>query len=182
MASNESCTERAVHPVDRAMHVLDLCLSPKPRVLPSASGAGMLGCVNSDCSAAIVAGATFQSGRHLCGSPKPCVCCWMQVLACLVAAIVAGMTLQSGSAIHQQIKRSVYIDTAVHDSTADAGDIAGAARKLHGMLYTGLVSCYCCCSQTLTASNAPWCCHVRIADRQLNESTYHAAHQSLDVS
>jgi hypothetical protein len=72
------------------------------------------------------------------------VCHSLQVLACLVAAIIAGMTLQSGSAIHQQVKRSVYMDSAEPESTADAADNAGAARKLHGMLSAGLVSgCFC---------------------------------------
>lgn len=60
-----------------------------------------------------------------------------QVLCCVAAAIVVVIALQSGAVVQQQIKRSVCIDSEVHE---EGMDIAGAARKLDGMLVTALVS------------------------------------------
>lgn len=80
---------------------------------------------------------------------------------CIAAAVVLVMALQSGAVVHQQITRSVRIDSEVHE---EGMDIAGAARKLDGMLVAGLVRTIPYCLATNLFSNREPC-FAKVAPR-----------------
>lgn len=64
----------------------------------------------------------------------------MQVVGSIAAAVIVCKALSAGSAVHNQVQQSVYVDNIMPHSSMD---VSSAAKKLNGLLYVKLVGPTC---------------------------------------